>query len=644
MQGSALGAGRWQLTTGWTGVGMAAAVYAALAGMALWLAHQPGGPVSLWHADAAALGWLLGRPRSAAVRVLAGIAMADLAVRLLVRAAFGAGEAESAGVLPGLVAADVAAVALGAWLLRGANMPAQALGHAGLLLKALLLGALIPAFVGGVLAAGVAGAAGGPGSFGAAWLAWVEGRAVGSLALLPLVLLLRARGWAPVAQAWRRPACIAAVVAVVLLSWWAPSTLPFPFFYILIGLVVAASVGKFAGAALAVLACSLVMDALISSGGFRPPVGAGQLAGVLLFAPRIVDALAPGSVLLYLPLLLTMVPALLIATMLERIDAQVSRLADQEAHFRHLYQKTPVMMHSVDPQRRLLDVNEEWLARLGYDRAEVIGRPSTEFLAPESRRRAEETVIAQFMRQGYLRDMDYQMLTKTGEIVDVSLSAIWETDAQGRQLRTLSVLKDVTEQKRLAAELAAEKERIEHALRSVSHLAHHDGLTGLPNRVLFEDRVHQACQYGQRHQQGFAVVFMDLDHFKQVNDTLGHAVGDALLKLVAHRLTGVLRSSDTVCRLGGDEFVMLLSELETAQAAVEVAQKILREVALPCRLGSAEVAVGLSLGLALYPRDGREPATLMQHADAAMYRAKREGRNRCCVYNAVVDDRQAFAA
>ena len=119
---------------------------------------------------------------------------------------------------------------------------------------------------------------------------------------------------------------------------------------------------------------------------------------------------------------------------------------------------------------------------------------------------------------------------------------------------------------------------------------------------------------------------MDLDHFKHVNDSLGHAVGDELLQTLAHRLTTALRPGDTVSRLGGDEFVMLLADIGGPDEIGAVAQKILREVALPCVLEGTEVTVGISLGIAIYPQDGEDPDTLMKHADAAMYDEKRARR------------------
>ncbi|MEY8875807.1 MAG: diguanylate cyclase, partial [Leptothrix sp. (in: b-proteobacteria)] len=183
----------------------------------------------------------------------------------------------------------------------------------------------------------------------------------------------------------------------------------------------------------------------------------------------------------------------------------------------------------------------------------------------------------------------------------------------GQLLGTVMVFQDVTETRALSERM--------------SHLAQHDVLTDLPNRVLLQDRIAQCCQRGQRDDLRFAVMMLDLDHFKRVNDTLGHAAGDNLLRVVAGRLSNVLRASDTVCRLGGDEFVILLAELPIGDDAADVAEKILHEVARPVELGSTVVDLSVSLGIASFPEDGDDPETLMRHADTAMYRAKREGRN-----------------
>ena len=234
-------------------------------------------------------------------------------------------------------------------------------------------------------------------------------------------------------------------------SLTAPTALPHPYVYISIALVLLASIGRFTGASLGVLLCSLSVAVPMAQGTVHPLMNVQSI----------------NQSLFYLPLLLVLLPPLLLAANLERIQHGVLELAQREDDFRDLYEKAPVMMHSATLQRRLLSVNDAWLDRLGYQRAEVLGRLSTDFLTPESRQYAEGTVVPRFIALGYVRDVDYQMVTKSGEILDVQLSAIWQRDARGLPLRTLSVIKETTEQKRLAAELVAAKERIEVTLQSI---------------------------------------------------------------------------------------------------------------------------------------------------------------------------------
>jgi len=161
----------------------------------------------------------------------------------------------------------------------------------------------------------------------------------------------------------------------------------------------------------------------------------------------------------------------------------------------------------------------------------------------------------------------------------------------------------------------------------MSHLAQHDSLTGLPNRVLFNDRITQAISLAVRHGTELAVMFVDLDHFKMINDSLGHGVGDKLLQSVADRLVACVRRSDTVCRFGGDEFVILLSQVEYAEDAAFSARKILRALAAPYIIDSKTLDIQVSIGVSTYPSDGPNAEALMVRADTAMYEAKQHGRN-----------------
>jgi diguanylate cyclase (GGDEF)-like protein/PAS domain S-box-containing protein len=173
--------------------------------------------------------------------------------------------------------------------------------------------------------------------------------------------------------------------------------------------------------------------------------------------------------------------------------------------------------------------------------------------------------------------------------------------------------RDITERRRAEAK--------------VEYQAYHDALTGLPNRRLLKDRLHQAHLHAHRHKHHLALIFLDIDHFKLINDTLGHGTGDRLLQGVADRLRGCIRLGDTVARVGGDEFTLLFPDIAHAEDAARMADKILQTLATPFVLDDQELYVTASIGFALYPTDGEDPDTLLRNADSAMYRAKELGRN-----------------
>jgi len=165
------------------------------------------------------------------------------------------------------------------------------------------------------------------------------------------------------------------------------------------------------------------------------------------------------------------------------------------------------------------------------------------------------------------------------------------------------------------------------AQRKIQHLAYHDSLTGLPNRMLFMDRIDQAISRAQREQEQFALLFIDIDHFKVINDSMGHAAGDQLLNIISQRLCEMLRKSDTVARLGGDEFTVIIEGLEDAEHVINVTKNILASLDVPVDVNGREVHVGGSIGIAIYPQDGENFGSLLKNADTAMYKAKEQGRN-----------------
>ncbi len=211
-------------------------------------------------------------------------------------------------------------------------------------------------------------------------------------------------------------------------------------------------------------------------------------------------------------------------------------------------------------------------------------------------------------------------LRKDGATVWVRITSAVRRAADGTLLYDVSIVEDVTARR--------------NAEERVRYLATHDELTGLPNRALFGEFLDHAIEKAQRHERQCAVVFLDLDRFKIVNDSLGHAAGDQLLKEVAERLRQSARKSDLIARLGGDEFVLLIEDVVDSSVVASVAKKVLSSLLIPVRIGKHECRVTGSIGIATYPVDATDAATLMKHADMAMYRAKEEGKNNYQFYSA----------
>lgn len=208
-----------------------------------------------------------------------------------------------------------------------------------------------------------------------------------------------------------------------------------------------------------------------------------------------------------------------------------------------------------------------------------------------------------------------------------------------RDHAALMELKDEERRKRgeLVTALQRESdEKIEDLKREIDdlkELAYYDVLTGLPNRMLFIDRLNHAIQLAKRYVHKLALLFLDLDRFKDINDSLGHDTGDLLLKEVGVRLTGLVRRADTVARMGGDEFAVIVSHVARDGEAASVARRIVGALRRPFILKDHECSVGASVGIGIFPRDGRDAETLLKNADIAMYRVKERGRNNYCLFS-----------
>ena len=185
----------------------------------------------------------------------------------------------------------------------------------------------------------------------------------------------------------------------------------------------------------------------------------------------------------------------------------------------------------------------------------------------------------------------------------------------------------------------AMKDAAELGAAQVSHMASHDSLTGLPNRALLTDRLAQAISLARRHGTRVALMYLDIDHFKNINDSLGHAVGDTLLQAAAARLMECVRGSDTVCRQGGDEFVVLLPQVDTVRDATLIAEKLVAAMAQPFAIDGRHLHVTLSIGVSVYPDDGSDGDVLLRNADTAMYQAKKSGRNQYRAFSAEMNTR-----
>ena len=188
----------------------------------------------------------------------------------------------------------------------------------------------------------------------------------------------------------------------------------------------------------------------------------------------------------------------------------------------------------------------------------------------------------------------------------------------GKERIILLAIEDITERKKYE--------------EKIQQMAFHDSLTGLPNRKLFSDRLGIVLAQAKRNKKKVGIVMLDLDNFKDVNDTLGHDVGDTLLKAVAERLSGTLRKSDTVARFGGDEFVLIFPDMEIIEEAIQVVQKIIDRFNKPFLIDTHQLVVTTSIGIAVYPKDGMDEEILMKNADIAMYQAKQAGRARYQLY------------
>lgn len=271
------------------------------------------------------------------------------------------------------------------------------------------------------------------------------------------------------------------------------------------------------------------------------------------------------------------------------------------------------------PGNPLIYTNPAFERITGYRQEEALGR-NCNFLQNGDRDQPAIEELRQALREQREGRAVLRNYRKDGRMFWNELLIAPVRDESGKVTHFVGIQNDVTERKNYENQL--------------EHQANYDALTELPNRNLSQDRLGQALSYARRHGRDLAVMFIDLDHFKNINDSLGHNIGDLLLKLVSARLAGCVREGDTVARQGGDEFAVILSEIAAEEDATVVARKILKVIAEPFTIEGHELHVTGSIGIALHPKDGEDSQTLLKNADAALYRAKDMGRNNTQFYAA----------
>jgi diguanylate cyclase (GGDEF)-like protein/PAS domain S-box-containing protein len=277
-----------------------------------------------------------------------------------------------------------------------------------------------------------------------------------------------------------------------------------------------------------------------------------------------------------------------------------------------------------DDKSDIIDVNTAFSEITGYSREEVIGQNPRIMKSGKHTRKFYDAMWRDLNQKGFWRGEIWDR-RKNGEEFPKWLSINACRNERGHLTHYVAVFSDITDKK-------ADEVKLEQ-------LAHFDHLTGLPNRILFHDRLHTALARSRREKEHMAVLFVDLDRFKQINDSLGHRVGDLLLKEVSSRLLHSVREIDTVARLSGDEFTVILTDIASIEAIEFIASRIVKSLGAPYFFEGHELFVSASVGISIYPSDGENGTDLLRHADVAMYHAKEKGRNNYQFFNAAMNEK-----
>ncbi|MFQ6759676.1 MAG: diguanylate cyclase [Deltaproteobacteria bacterium] len=270
----------------------------------------------------------------------------------------------------------------------------------------------------------------------------------------------------------------------------------------------------------------------------------------------------------------------------------------------------------VSPSGTIQTVNQVTLTMFGYNEDELLGKMAATLLTPEDESLFSASLINTLEKNGPMKDREITCLTKNGRRFPAHFSGSAMHHEAGSLEGIICVFNDITELK-----------KAEHTLKK---MAHYDALTGVANRNLFFEKLENSIREAQREERIFALLYLDLDKFKAINDSMGHEIGDLVLKTVASRLQEVVRTGDMVARMGGDEFTIILNALHSPADAEILAKKITKTIAAPVAANGFDCTLGVSIGISLFPKDGTHTEILVNKADYAMYLAKAAGRNTFC--------------
>ena len=343
-----------------------------------------------------------------------------------------------------------------------------------------------------------------------------------------------------------------------------------------------------------------------------PLLHAGQAVGLLLLYGDKAGAFGEQDVTMMELLSVVLSGAMAHAAEFEAKRDQVQALARFEATFANALGGMVLM----DLQGKIIDSNPAMQRLLGYTHDELVAQPLSAFVFPADRRKTRSAYL-RMVGSGTSLRMQHRFLAREGQLVWVDAAASLVHDSDGQASFAIAMIQDITQHKEAEAALLSQAALNEHQ-------ALHDALTGLANRTLFHNRIDHAVSPRRRTDCRCAVVVVDLDGFKEINDSLGHAAGDELLIELSRRLESALRTSDTVARLGGDEFGILLPEIRTRTDVVHAVARMKAAIEEPVTLQGLSLSLEASMGIAIYPQDGEDVETLLRAADGAMYHAKAE--------------------